>query len=152
MSDRKYRQPGYLSDDRGERGEPRSDRPRPPRDPREAPRGRGLGAPTESNFRCARCGELSPAAAAAAFDARCGRCGADLHSCTHCLHFDPAAALQCRQPIRERVARKDAANQCASFEPRLRQEFEGARPAGGSGGSATGSRDPRAAFDALFKI
>jgi len=152
MSDRKYRQPGYQSDDRAARGESRPAVPRPPRDPRDAPRGRGLGAPTVSNFRCARCGELSAVSAAAAFEARCPHCGADLHTCSHCSHFDPAAPLQCRQPIAERIVKKDLANRCAIFDPRLLQEFEGERQSAGSGSSGSGPRDARAAFDALFKI
>jgi hypothetical protein len=154
MSDRKYGQRGYMSDDRGEKRDrepPRSEGARPPRSPQDAPRGRGLGAPTASNFRCARCGELAAVAAAAAFESRCTRCGAELHTCTHCLHFDPGAPFQCRQPIRERVAKKDVANRCASFEPRLRKEFENEKPAA-RGGSDAAARDPRAAFDALFKF
>jgi hypothetical protein len=155
MSDRKYSQRGYQEGDRSKGEKPRTEGPRSPqgpRDPRDAPRGRGLGAPTVSNFRCARCGELAAVASAMAFDSKCGKCGADLHSCTHCNHFDPAAPLQCRQPIRERVAKKDLANRCDSFEPRLRQEFEAERAPQGGSPSSSGSRDPRAAFDALFKF
>jgi hypothetical protein len=152
MSDRKYRQPGYQSEERSPRETARPTVQRPPRDPRDAPRGRGLGAPTVSNFRCARCGELAAVAAAAAADSRCTRCGADLHTCTHCSHFDPAAPLQCREAIVERVAKKDLANRCALFDPRLRQEFEGERAGSTGGSSGSGPRDPRAAFDALFKI
>ena len=151
MSDRKYGQRGYMQDDRARKDEKRPDAPRPPRDPRDAPRGRGLGAPTASNFRCARCGELSTVAEAAAFEARCASCGADLHTCTHCLSFDPAASLQCRQPIVVRIAKKDVANRCERFEPRLRQEFAAERPASG-GSSPAGSKDPRAAFHDLFKF
>jgi hypothetical protein len=142
-----------MDGDREKKGEGSGSRPqapRPPRDPRDAPRGRGLGAPTASNFRCARCGELSTVAAAAAMDARCGKCGADLHTCTHCNHFDPAASLQCRQTIPARIAKKDVANRCELFEPRLRQEFEVEKPS--SGPSSAGPKDPRAAFDALFKF
>lgn len=142
-----------MSSDTEKREKGPGDGPRPPRDPRDAPRGRGLGSPTVSAFRCARCGELSSVGLAAAPDARCARCGSDLHTCTHCSHFDPAAAFQCRQPIRERVAKKDMANRCDLFDPRVAQEFEGQRQSAGSDSSATGgAKDPRAAFDALFKL
>jgi hypothetical protein len=50
------------------------------------------------------------------------------------------------------VAKKDLANRCDSFEPRLRQEFEAERAPQGGSPSSSGSRDPRAAFDALFKF
>lgn len=153
MSDRKYKQRGYMSSEGEKRHGPRTEGPRPPRDPRDAPRGRGLGSPTVSAFRCARCGELSSVGLAAALEARCGKCGADLHTCTHCSHFDPAAPLQCRQPIGERVAKKDQANRCERFDPRLRQEFEAEKPPAGTGSPGSGSaKDSRAAFDALFKL
>lgn len=136
------------SDERERRSESKPTGPRPPRDPRDAPRGRGLGGPTASVFRCARCGAARQVAVAAAADAKCESCGADLHTCTNCQSFDSAAPNQCRVPGIPRVARKDQRNECASFEPRLRQEStaetEPRKP--------EGSSDARAAFDALFKI
>lgn len=143
MSDRKYQHGGYRSSDKPrEPRAPQEPRPAAPPQSREAPRGRGLGAPTEQAFRCARCGEANPIGSAAAFEARCTGCGNDLHSCANCVSFDPGAQFECRQPIAARVAPKDRANRCERFEPRARQEFarEKARPA-----------DPRSAFDALFK-
>ncbi len=79
-----------------------------------------------------------------ALAARCTGCASDLHTCTNCAHFDPGAPGQCRQPVVERIARKSVANACPEFSPRERQEFavEKAAPA---------AKDPRAAFDALFK-
>ncbi len=133
-----------MESDERERGRPERERgPRPPRDPRDAPRGRGLGGPTTSVFRCARCGKAESVAAAAALDGRCASCGADLHSCSNCLSFDTGAPNQCRVPGVARVKRKDARNECASFEPRLRQESTAETPAGRPS-------DARAAFDALF--
>ncbi|MEO8276079.1 MAG: hypothetical protein ABI639_07650 [Thermoanaerobaculia bacterium] len=149
MSDRKYKQSGYMDSGSSSRESSRgaSDRPagapRPPRDPRDAPRGRGLGAPTASAFRCASCGEQQNLAAAMAIDARCSACASDLHTCTNCAHFDPGAPGQCRQPVVERITRKAKANQCPEFSPRERQEFAVEKPAT--------PKDPRAAFDALFK-
>lgn len=161
MSDRKYQQRGYQESDRQERERGQeSDRPRvprPPRDPREAPRGRGLGGPTQSVFRCARCGTAQPLAAAMAADARCAACSADLHTCTNCLSFDTGAPNQCRQPGIIRVPRKDQRNDCPQFDPRERQESTaetpgGGRPPGEGKGGSGRAADARAAFDALFKI
>ncbi|HPK65808.1 MAG TPA: hypothetical protein PKX99_04420 [Thermoanaerobaculia bacterium] len=141
MSDRKYRQRGYQDDDRPPAGQ-RKPAPRRGDEPPK-PRGRGLGMPTATIFRCAACGR--PAAAPPdAFDDVCASCGAALHTCTNCRHFDSTAPRECRQPVAERVAKKAAANRCELFAPRLAQEFarEETRP----------SDDPRAAFDALFKL
>jgi hypothetical protein len=154
MSDRKYQQRGYMESDRdrgGDRekgGEERPRPPRPPRDPRDAPRGRGLGGPTASVFRCARCGLAQPVATAMAAAARCPGCGSDLHACTNCLSFDSSAPNQCRQPGVTRIARKDARNDCALFDPRLRQESTAETPAA----EKAKPNDARAAFDALFKL
>lgn len=147
MSDRKYRQRGYQDDDRGDRRGPRR---RGPREKPEGPRGRGLGAPTRTVFRCAACGhiaELGAEDAALGFDAACAGCGAALHTCTHCRHFDTSARFECRQPLTERVASKTKANRCELFEPKAAQETEEEQRA------APGDPDdPRAAFDALFKL
>jgi hypothetical protein len=145
MSDRKYRQRGYMESDNREH-RPSSLLRR--RDPLEAPRGRGLGGPNRRVFRCERCGREQHGLQAVARDSRCTACGADLHSCIHCTHFDPAAFRQCTQPILERIPAKDRANDCSFFTPRWRQESSGGEP--DSGRSAGG--DPRAAFDALFKF
>jgi predicted RNA-binding Zn-ribbon protein involved in translation (DUF1610 family) len=140
MSDRKYRQSGYQDTDRP----PASSRPPAPRsDAPLAPRGRGLGSPTASVFRCAACGRKVDGDVTA-LDARCPMCGAPFHTCTHCTHFDTSAPNQCRRETAVRVARKAERNECPEFAPRLAQEFaqeERRRP-----------EDPRAAFDALFKI
>ncbi len=82
--------------------------------------------------------------AAAGVAARCTACGSDLHTCTNCTHFDPGAPAQCRQPQVPLVPKKSKANECSLFEPRERQEFAAEKP-------APAAKDPRAAFDALFK-
>jgi hypothetical protein len=153
--DRKYRQRGYQ--DSGERRSPQGPRDHgggQPRPKPEGPRGRGLGAPTENVFRCAACGAKRLVSAEAghpdalAVDATCSRCGADLHTCTNCIHFDTGSRWECRRnaELPARVAKKNVRNDCALFTPKLAQEFgaDRDRPAGPS--------DPRAAFDALFKI
>jgi DNA-directed RNA polymerase subunit RPC12/RpoP len=140
MSDRKYRQRGYQD-------EPREPSPRAPRGPAErpeGPRGRGLGAPTATVFRCAVCGRrLADWEAGVGAAATCPQCGSDLHTCTHCAHFDTAATFECRQPIPARIPAKSKRNDCTLFSPRLAQEH--AREEGG------GHKDARAAFEDLFK-
>lgn len=138
MGERKYRQRGYMEDDRPERSRGRRPGPRPERD---GPRGRGLGAPTESRFQCAVCGRRASLAGPLAADAACRSCGAPLHTCTHCRHFDPSARFECRREVAQRIGRKAAANDCELFEPKEVKVFasEGGAP-----------NDPRAAFDDLF--
>lgn len=128
-------------DDEGDRGERRG--PAAPRREREGPRGRGLGAPTSEVFRCARCGRQASPPAAEDHAAVCASCDADLHTCTHCRHFDSSAPRECRQPVPERIAAKDRRNECELFAPRVtvEQGSDSGRPA-----------DPKAAFDALFKL
>ncbi|MFY9826756.1 MAG: hypothetical protein WAM82_35710 [Thermoanaerobaculia bacterium] len=147
MSDgQKYRQRGYKDSERDEK-------PRPglqgSREKKDGPRGRGLGAPSESVFRCAACGEkrlimlgdvLPP-------DATCAKCGADLHTCSNCIHFDTSVRWECRKnaEIPARIAKKRDKNDCAAFTPKLAQEFakDSDKPSPG---------DARSAFDALFKF
>ena len=143
----KYRQRGYQDSDR------RDERPRPglqgPREKKDGPRGRGMGAPSESVFRCANCGEkrlMMPDEPLPA-DATCGKCGADLHTCSNCIHFDTAVHWECRlhAEIPARVPKKRDRNECPLFTPKLAQEFakDSDKPAPG---------DARSAFDALFKF
>ncbi len=150
MSDRKYGQRGYMTDGDDRRSGPR--RPRGER--RQGPRGRGLGKPTATVFRCTPCGEkqfagathLIPSASTPlALDATCWKCGADLHTCTHCKHFDASAVGECRARAPEYVASKTKANACELFEPKATQEF--AEDLGGDTPS-----DAKSAFDALFKL
>ena len=139
--DRKYRQRGYQ--DSGS-GSERRRAPQGPREKKEGPRGRGLGAPTETAFRCGSCGERQVAPEIAP-DAICGKCGQPLHTCSNCQHFDTSTRWECRQTIPERIAKKTAANACPLFAPKAVQEFakDRDRPA---------PTDARAAFDALFKL
>ena len=109
---RKYRQRGYH------------DRKQEERRPRSAPRFReGPSSPVMPGFRevlrCALCGTVLPAKLQdVTFASRCNRCGGALHTCKNCVFFDPASRFECSQPILERLARKDAANQCQYFEAR----------------------------------
>ncbi len=140
MSDRRYRQRGYQDDAR----EPAPRGPQAPRERPEGPRGRGLGAPTMTVLRCARCGRrIADWEAGVATSATCPQCGSDLHTCTHCAHFDTSATFECRQPIPARIPDKAGRNDCQLFAPKLSQEH--AREEGG------GTKDARAAFEDLFK-
>ena len=145
MSDeRKYRHRGYQ--DTGDRGaRPRG--PQAPREKKEGPRGRGLGAPSETVFRCNKCGEQRPLLGEIAFDTTCAKCGADLHTCSNCNSFDTSARWECRryEEIPARVMKKSTRNDCPLFTPKVTQEFaqEAEKPA---------PSDARAAFDALFKF
>ena len=139
MSDRKYRQRGYMDDGGGER--PRRG-PGAPRPRREGPRGRGLGRPTAEVFRCATCGK-QVTAPGGELTAACSACGADLHTCTNCRHFDSSAPMECRKEPPRRIAGKAKNNDCELFEAKVTQEF---------GSDSDRPSDPKAAFDALFDL
>ena len=145
MSERKYRQRGYQdSDGRSER---RPSGPKPPRGERPpGPRGRGLGKPTATVFRCAVCGEKQLASTEIDFESTCWKCSTDLHTCTHCRTFDTSAPGECRQPAAEYVSAKAKRNLCGHFEAKASQEFAQ------SEGGFDAPSDAKAAFDALFKI
>lgn len=144
MGDRKYRQRGYMDDERDRAPKP-SERPRGEAGPRlrgDRPEGpRTYNMPGFRDIvRCSRCaGEVT---GAVLFDSRCGRCGADLHTCVQCASFSPGSRFECMQPVPARIAPKDSRNACALFAARTTVERE------------TGSTAPqsaRSAFDALFK-
>ena len=42
-----------------------------------------------------------------------------LHSCKQCVHFDTSAQFECTEPIPERVAKKDARNNCTFYAFRM---------------------------------
>jgi hypothetical protein len=135
--DRKYKQRGYQQDDRQE------ERSRP------APQRNDIRAPKMPAFRevtrCNLCGQMiNIEVGGIAVDQQCPKCNSDLHTCKNCVSFDPGARFQCRKSITERVAKKDERNTCAVFEPRKTIERETT--------TATSSvKDPRSAFDKLFK-
>jgi hypothetical protein len=146
MPDRKYRHRGYQDEERhDERRAPDSG----PRERPEGPRGRGLGAPTVTVFRCRMCGARQQLSGSVAPDAVCTGCGNDLHTCSNCIHFDTSRPKECRKPVVERVTNKTRRNACELMTPNTVQEFGSDRPAAATpDGSAAAS--PRAAFDALF--
>jgi len=76
---------------------------------------------------------------------QCPKCGFELHSCKQCANFDPSSRFECMQPVPERIAKKDARNECSFFSISVRVEKQT------STGSAAGPNDARRAFDNLFK-
>ncbi len=145
MSDRKYRQRGYMDDDRDRQPQQKKPGPAAPQGPRErgdrpeGPRTPNLMAAHEV-VKCSQCGER--VMREIGFDSRCTRCGAELHSCAQCTSFDPGSRFECMQPVPARVAPKNARNTCTFFTPRTTIERQ------------TGSTAPtsaRKAFDDLFK-
>jgi len=148
----KYRQHGYQDRDR----EPRSEQPRNEA-PRKAPEERKSGPPkwdhalgpkpvnlpgTRVLSRCAQCGTVLQGVAA---EGKCPKCGFELHSCKQCMYFDPGSRFECMQPVKERIAKKDERNECASYEMRVTREKETSTPA------SLRPNDARAAFENLFK-
>ena len=141
MSDRTYRQRGYMDSDR----EPQRSRPQSqpqaqskPRD-NEGPRSPRMIAYGEK-VKCAYCG--APAPASIRLDSSCPKCKADLHTCRSCNYFDPGARFECRKPITVKIVNKNARNTCELFEARTVVERETS--------SGTPS-DARQAFANLFK-
>lgn len=139
MSDRKYRQRGYMDSDREpQRSKPQS-RPQSKPQDREGPRSPRMMAFSET-LKCAACGAKISANVGA--DSTCPKCNADLHSCRQCNYFDPAARFECNKPITARIMSKQARNTCELFEARTVVERE----------TSTGPpKDARQAFANLFK-
>lgn len=154
MSDRKYGQRGYQDSGKKEKKE------RPDRPPESRPRPDQMGPRTPrmvgsvTRARCSNCGTvLMPG-----FDVngQCPRCGLEMHCCKQCVHFDTAARFECTKPIPERIARKDARNECTFYEFRLTIEKDTA-PVSATAPPQTASPSParpndaRKAFEDLFK-
>jgi hypothetical protein len=137
MSDRKYRQQGYRSSG----SEPRRPSPPPPRPASDAPRSSDMLA-KRTLSRCAACGAVLPIANASL--EQCPNCRAAIHACRQCTHFEPSRRFECNEPIAERVADKNARNECAAFALRVTIERD-ASP------DSTRPSDIRRGFDNLFK-
>lgn len=142
VSERKYRHRGYQDSGRTEpKPRPPQDRPKP--DISQGPRGRGLGAPTQSAFRCRVCGTKQAVVGPVGAEATCSSCGNDLHTCSNCVYFDGARPNECRKPVLVRIVAKTKRNTCELYAPNTIQEF--------ASDAVAKSADPRAAFDALFR-
>ena len=147
--ERKYKQKGYQEREEKKRERPAEPRPKQEQMGPRTPRMVG----TVIRARCASCG----AVLAPGFDpnGKCPRCNVELHSCKQCVHFDTAARFECTQPIPERIAKKDARNDCTFFEFRVTVEKDTspasyATPAAPAASPAN-PNDARKAFEDLFK-
>jgi len=136
MSERKYRQRGYM--DHNRQSEERS-KPQPKTREREGPRSPRMMA-FGQKVKCAACGATVEANFSA--NAECSKCKASLHTCRMCSFFDPGARFECRKPITARIVNKQARNDCELFAARTVVERET------SSGKPT---DARQAFANLFK-
>ena len=136
MSDRKYRQRGYM-----DAGQEREQSPKTPQKPREheGPRSPKMMAYGQK-VKCAACGAVVQTSIG--FESSCPKCNADLHTCRLCTFFDPGSRFECRKPITARIVNKGARNTCELFAPRtvVERETSSGRPT-----------DPRQAFKNLFK-
>jgi hypothetical protein len=139
MSDRKYRQRGYMDNDREpQRPKPQSKPQSRPAD-REGPRSPKMMAFGET-VKCSACGAKAPASIT--LESSCSNCKADLHTCRQCTSFDPSARCQCSKTILARIVNKNARNTCELFAARSVVERQT------SSGAPT---DARQAFANLFK-
>ena len=146
----KYRQPGYQDNDREPRRQ-ETTRKAPPERKSGPPRwDHGLGPRpvnlpgTRAVSRCAQCGTVLQGTASSG-EGQCPKCAFELHSCKQCTYFDPGSRFECMQPIKERIAKKDARNDCTLYEIRVTREKETSTPA------SLKPNDARAAFENLFK-
>lgn len=136
---RKYRQPGYMDSGQREKREKKE----APRGPRETLGPRTPQMPGKRSLsRCAQCGTVLPPTID--LFGQCPKCQFELHSCKQCAHFDGASRFECTQPIPERIARKDAHNDCQLYELRVSVERE-------TSPGALRPEDARQAFENLFK-
>ena len=116
--DRKYKQRGYSDRDAQEKKRERTERPPNSGEPRPKQDSMGPRTPrmvgTVMRARCSSCG----AVLAPGFDpnGECPRCHTAMHCCKQCVHFDTGRQFECTQPIPERIAKKDAKNDCTFFE------------------------------------
>lgn len=146
----KYRQPGYHDKEYKEDREKRRQEDRGPRGPRSP---RGIERESFLVMRCYQCGRQEPVPERLETGALCPKCRAALHCCRNCVHFDPGARFECRQPIPKRVESKTAANICDFFRPESILDATGRRIASPPGKPADEKKvtPGRAAFEALFK-
>ena len=139
MSDRKYRQHGYQ--DSGEQRQ-KTAAEKPVRKDTFGPRPVQMPG-THSISRCGQCGTVLNVSSQPL--GQCPKCGFELHSCKQCTYFDPSKRFECMQPVPERVAKKDARNECQFYSISVRVEKQT------STGVASTPDAARRAFDNLFK-
>jgi hypothetical protein len=139
VSDRKYRQPGYM--DRGEEKQKGSGEKPAKKQDTFGPRAIQMpGRRTVS--RCSQCGTVLQMLTEPL--GQCPKCAFELHSCKQCSYFDPSSRFECTQPVTERIPRKDVRNECTFYSIRVMVEKE-------TSTSPARTDDARKAFDDLFK-
>jgi hypothetical protein len=141
VSDRKYRQHGYQDSGAEKQQRPAQDRPAARKDT-FGPRAIQMPG-THTVSRCAQCGTILATVTEPL--GQCSKCGFELHSCKQCANFDPSQRFECLQPVPERIAKKDARNECKFYSISVRVEKQT------STGSASTPNTARQAFDNLFK-
>ena len=139
MSDRKYRQHGYQDSSEPKQ---KSGFEKPARKDTFGPRPVQMPG-THSVSRCAQCGTVLTMVSEPL--GQCAKCGFELHSCKQCTYFDPSSRFECMQPVAERIAKKDARNDCTFYAISVRLEKQT------SAGVASTHNSARKAFDDLFK-
>ena len=140
MSDRKYRQRGYMDNSHEpQRPTPKPQQSQQPRERNEGPRSPRMMAFGEA-VKCSSCG--AKASRSIALESSCENCKADLHTCRQCTYFDPSARFECSKPITTKIVNKNARNTCELFVPRTIVERET---------SSGAPKDARQAFANLFK-
>ncbi len=76
----------------------------------------------------------------------CPGCRADLHACVQCVHYDPKAYNQCKEPQAERVDDRVNSNFCEYLK------LKTTRPgAPGATAGADRASQARSKLDSLFK-
>lgn len=155
--ERKYRQRGYSDRDAAEKKRERAERRDHPAEPRPKQDMLGPRTPrmvgTVTRARCSSCGAvLAPSVDP---NGECPRCHFELHSCKQCVHFDTGKQFECTQPIPERIAKKDAKNNCTFYELRVTVEKDTSpvtyAKSAPVASTAARPNDARQAFEDLFK-
>jgi hypothetical protein len=151
--DRKYRQRGYMEDDRRDERSKTKAPPSKQLTPEERIQRKSLRHAIDREarevLRCHVCGRGISGFGTITPSSACPHCDAALHCCRTCTSFDSAARWECRAEIAEPVSDKHKANACPLYAPRLVLDATGRRSAGGPGGGP--SSDPRSQFENLFK-
>src|SRR5437867_13137391 len=70
--------------------------------------------------RCGACGAVLPIAPASL--EQCPNCRVPIHACRQYTHLQTGRRFECAEPVQERVAGKDARNECAPFSLRVTVE------------------------------
>ena len=158
--DRKYKQSGYMDNDRDKSSSNGRDDRQRQQGPRQSIDITGPRLPrmvqSVTASRCYNCSTTLPGGTD--FKGNCPKCNVALHCSKQCGHFEPSTRFQCLKPIPERIPSKDKANECALFGARVTVARDSS-PSGTPAPAVTVNNtvaprspsDARAMFDNLFK-